>query len=210
MNIPKPNDELLEQASLYALGALEGDELQAVEKKVAEGCSVCHAVEGFQDVASQLAVSVKPVRPPAKLRTKLFERIKNETEPSSSNAMTTSQPAEVPPTGLTFISAGAEEGWQEAAPGLRLKTLFFDQAQGRMTALARMDAGCNYPIHRHDKPEELYVLEGTCYCGGRLLYPGDYHRAEANTIHHETSTVDGCLMLVIFSPTNEMLDPLPA
>ena len=209
MTHPTPNDEILDQSALYALGALEGEELLAFEKRVGEGCSVCRAVEGFQEVAEQLATAVKPVKPRAELRTKLFARITHEAEPSSSKAATTSQPAEAPPTGLTFISAGAE-GWQEAAPGLRLKTLFFDQSQGRITALARMDAGCNYPIHRHDKPEELYVLEGTCYCGGRLLYPGDYHRAEADTIHEETSTTDGCLMLLIFSPNNEMLDPVSA
>ena len=207
MNIPKPNDELLERAALYALGALDGEELLAFEKKVAEGCSVCHAVEGFQEVAEQLATAAKPAKPRADLRTKLFERIKDEAGSSSSKTATTLRPAEAPLTGLTFVSAGSE-GWQEVAPGLKLKTLFFDQAQGRMTALARMDPGCNYDAHRHDKPEELYVLEGTCYCGGRLLYPGDYHRADADTIHNETSTIDGCLMFLIFSPTNEMLEPV--
>ena len=75
-----------------------------------------------------------------------------------------------------------------------------------MTALVRMDPGCEYSPHRHARAEELYVLEGTCYCGGRLLHPGDYHRAEAGSIHMETSTEDGCFMLVIFSPDNEMLE----
>ena len=207
MNVPKPNNDLLEQAALFALGALEGDELQAFEKKAAEGCSVCHAVQGFEEVAEQLATAAKPVKPRAELRSKLFERIKDDTAPPSLKTRTAPQPSEAPPTGLTFVSAGSE-GWQEVAPGLKLKTLFFDQAQGRMTALARMDPGCNYDAHRHDKPEELYVLDGTCYCGGRLLYPGDYHRADADTIHYETSTADGCLMFVIFSPTNEMLEPV--
>lgn len=208
MKHPEPNNTILDQAALYALGALEGEELLDFEKRVAEGCSVCHAVESFQDVAEQLATVSKPVQPRAELRAKLFERVKSDAE-SSSKAETTSEATKVPPTGLTFISAGSE-GWQEVSPGLKLKTLYFDQAQGRMTALARMAPGCNYDAHRHDKPEELFVLEGTCYCGGRLLHPGDYHRAEADTIHHETSTTDGCLMLLIFSPNNEMLDPVPA
>ncbi len=209
MKYPEPSKEILDQAALYALGALEGEDLQAFEQRVVEGCSVCRAVESFQDVAEQLATVAKPVQPPADLRAKLLERVKNEAAPSTSKTETTSQPSEAPPTGLTFISAGSE-GWQEVSPGLKLKTLFFDQAQGRMTALARMAPGCNYDAHRHDKPEELFVLEGTCYCGGRLLHPGDYHRAEVDTIHNETSTADGCLMLLIFSPNNEMLDPVPA
>jgi anti-sigma factor ChrR (cupin superfamily) len=208
MKHPIPNNEILEQAALYALGALEGEELQAFEQRVAEGCSVCRAAEGFQGVAEQLAAAAKPVQPRADLRAKLFERIKNESGPSSLKTGAMPQQLETPPTGLTFVGAGSE-GWQDVGPGLKLKTLFFDEAQGRMTALARMAAGCNYEAHRHDKPEELYVLEGTCYCGGRLLYPGDYHRAAANTIHYETSTPDGCLILLIFSPNNEMLAPVP-
>ncbi len=207
MNVQDPNNELLEQAALYALGALDGKELQTFEKKVAEGGSVSHAVEGFQEVARQLGTAAKSANPPAHLREKLFDRIKNESRLSPLKTAKTHQRSETSPSGLTFVSAGAE-GWQEVSPGLQLKTLFFDQAQGRMTALARMAGGCNYDAHRHDKPEELYVLEGTCYCGGRLLYPGDYHRAEADTIHYETSTVNGCMMLVIFSPTNEMLEPV--
>jgi len=175
---------------------------------VSEGCATCQALEEFQDVANQLGASAKPVTPPPELRGKLFERIKSQVESSSAKVSTTPIQNESSLSGLTFVTAGPE-GWQEVEPGLKLKTLFFDQTQGRMTALARMDAGCHYAVHRHDKPEELYVLEGTCHCGGQLLHPGDYHRAETNTIHYETSTIDGCLMLVIFSPTNEMLDPTP-
>jgi len=209
MNHPQPNDDILEQAALYALGALEGEERQQFEAVVSEGCATCRAVEEFQDVANQLGIAAQPVTPRPELRAKLFERIKSQVESSSQKSPTAPIQNESSLSGLTFVKAGAE-GWQELAPGLTLKTLFFDQTQGRMTALARMDAGCQYAMHRHDKPEELYVLEGTCYCGGQLLHPGDYHRAETDTIHHETSTTDGCLMLVIFSPTNEMLDPTPA
>ena len=69
-----------------------------------------------------------------------------------------------------------------------------------------MTAGCRYAPHRHLEPEELYVLEGTCVCGGRLLRAGDYRRAEAGTSDvTDTYTDDGCLMLVIFSPHNQML-----
>jgi len=32
-----------------------------------------------------------------------------------------------------------------------------------------------------------------------------YHRAEAETEHHATSSGEGCLLLVISSPLNEML-----
>ena len=75
-----------------------------------------------------------------------------------------------------------------------------------MTALARMAPNTHYAAHRHATPEEFYILEGACNVDGQLLYPGDYHRAETGSIHYDTSTQDGCLMLIIFSPNNEMLD----
>ena len=118
-------------------------------------------------------------------------------------------PEKPPPAGFTFVHSGEAE-WKEAAPGMWLKVLHADPSRDRMTALARMDPGCAYAPHRHAGAEELFVLEGTCNCGGRVLQVGDYHRAEAGSIHYETSTQDGCLMLVIFSPDNEMLEPSQA
>ncbi len=83
--------------------------------------------------------------------------------------------------------------------------LFSDPVTARTTALVSMAAGTRYAPHRHEQAEEVYVLEGSCLCGGRLLRVGDYHRAEAATVHTDISTEEGCLMLAIFSPHNQML-----
>ena len=200
----EPNDEVLEQAALYALGALEGNEKKAFEKLVAEGCATCKAVKDFQNVAGQLGTSVKPIPPPSSLRGKLMERIAAE---SGANQPGAGSESEEPygDQGLTFIRS-TDDLWKEIMPGIFLKPLSFDKTQGRMTALARMAPQTNYAPHKHTAPEEFFVLEGTCFCGGQLLHPGDYHRAEIGTVHHETSSEDGCVMLVIFSPNNEMLD----
>lgn len=106
--------------------------------------------------------------------------------------------------GLTFIRA-SEGAWRELAPGVMAKMLSFDSASRRATALLRILPGTGYAPHRHTETEELFVLEGGCVCAGRELKVGDYHRAEAGTEHHDTSSDDGCLLLVISSPHNEML-----
>ena len=78
MTHQKPSDEILEQAALYALGALEGQEKEAFEQLVEEGCATCKAVKDFQNVADLLGTSVTPVAPPSSLRSTLLERVAAE------------------------------------------------------------------------------------------------------------------------------------
>lgn len=106
--------------------------------------------------------------------------------------------------GLTFITA-AEGVWRELAPGVTAKVLSFDTVSRRATTLLRIAPGISYAPHRHTELEELLVLEGGCRIAGREMTVGDYHRAEAGTEHHDTSSDDGCLLLIISSPQNEML-----
>ena len=106
--------------------------------------------------------------------------------------------------GLTFVKA-SEGTWRGIAPGVMAKLLSFDPVSGRTTTVLRFAPGTRYAPHRHTAVEELYVLEGGCSIAGREMTVGDYHRAESGTVHHDTSTDDGCLLLVISSPQNEML-----
>jgi len=109
-----------------------------------------------------------------------------------------------PTKGLTFIRA-SEGTWRGIAPGVMAKVLSFDPASCRTTTLLRFASGTSYAPHRHTAVEELLVLEGGCSIAGREMTVGDYHRAEAGTVHHDTSTDDGCLLLAISSPQNEIL-----
>lgn len=106
--------------------------------------------------------------------------------------------------GLTFVKA-SEGTWWKVAPGVMAKLLSFDPVSRRTTTLLRFLPGTSYAPHRHTAVEELLVLEGGCSIAGREMTVGDYHRAEAGTEHYDTSTDDGCLLLAISSPQNEML-----
>jgi len=109
-----------------------------------------------------------------------------------------------PIKGLTFIKA-SEGAWRGIAPGVTAKLLSFDPVSRRTTTVLRFAAGTRYAPHRHTAVEELYVLEGGCSIAGREMAVGDYHRAEVGTVHHDTSTDEGCLLLVISSPRDELL-----
>lgn len=202
----RPTDQTREWAALYALDALDGEERQAFERHLEEGCPSCQAeLKGFESVAGQLVLSAKPATPPSNLESKLIARIRSNAESMVEESQTPQARTPTDSPGSTLIRS-SDDLWNEVIPGLWVKILYFDQEQGRATALARMEPGCNYLPHRHTKPEEMYVLEGTCLVDGELLQPGDYHRAETGSIHYETSTENGCVMLVIASPENEILE----
>ena len=181
------HEELLDLADVYVLGALDGDELSQFERHLSAGCSECRArVKAAGEVLTLMPGSYEQLTPSANTKTKIFEQID----------------ADKPD--FQFVHA-AEGEWQEMAPGIVAKILSMDETRQRVTALVRMERGSSYSNHRHTRTEELFVIEGSCYCGGRLLKAGDYHRAEAGSIHLDTHTDEGSLMLLITSVQNEML-----
>jgi quercetin dioxygenase-like cupin family protein len=225
--------ELEEQAALYALEVLESDDRRAFAVRLqGESLPLRQAATAYRAVVEALASAVAPVTPESSLRERLVTQVAGEAARDTSqfetvaNTLALNIVPVVPRTslkerlmarveghtdvrldpfkGLTFVKA-SEGVWQEMAPGVSAKVLFFDPVSRRATALVRMTPGSRYAPHRHAEAEELYVLEGGCFCGGRELKAGDYHRAEAETEHHDTSSDEGCLLLVISSPQNEML-----
>jgi quercetin dioxygenase-like cupin family protein len=181
------HQEWLERAEFYALSVLGGDERAQFEAHLSSGCGLCKArIREAVELFSQLPWSLAPMAPPASVKTRVFEAIAKENPD------------------YQFLHA-VEGEWREMAPGIFAKTLSIDETHQRVTALVRMEKGSRFSNHRHALAEELFVIEGSCYCGGRLLKAGDYHRAEAGSIHLDTHTDEGSLMLLITSTQNEMI-----
>lgn len=226
--------ELEEQAALYALGTLEQDDRRAFEVRLhGESLLLRYATVAYQTVTDALASAVAPVTPAASLRDRLVGRIAKETTDEAAQCeqvaghlalgISNAQPRALlkerllahvakeakarpgPLSAFTFLRA-ADLEWIEASPGTFVKILFNDEVNHRSTVLCRMEPGSVYAPHRHVQTEEVYVLDGSCHCGGRLMHPGEYHRAEAGSVHPPTWTETGSLMLVMSSTQNE---PLP-
>jgi len=182
------HEEWQEKAEFFALGVLEGEELRDFEGHLASGCALCQkTVKESSAALAHLPTSLAPVAPASKQKARLLERIGSDK------------------AGLLFVHA-AEGDWPEMAPGIFVKVLHRDEKTGVVTALCRMVPGSRYANHRHTNTEELLVLEGSCYCGGRLLRKGDYHRAEPNSYHFDTRTDEGSLMLLKTTMHNDMLE----
>jgi anti-sigma factor ChrR (cupin superfamily) len=226
--------ELEAQAALYALGILDPDDCRAFAVRLhGESLPLRQAAKAYQIVTDVLASAVAPVMPRPELGERLMNQVADEaareTAQFESVADTLAlnvvpvapraslrervlaqvakqvEPQRQMKSAFTFLRTSEIE-WQEVSPGTFVKVLHNDMVNARATVLCRMEPGSRYGSHRHAQMEELYVLEGTCHCAGRLMYPGDYHRAEAGSIHPPTSTETGSLMLMISSTQNE---PLP-
>jgi anti-sigma-K factor RskA len=71
-------------AAVYAVGALDGDDLAQLERHLAQGCARCTAaLRDSSEALAALALTATPVVPPAHVKTALLERL---AEPASSRA----------------------------------------------------------------------------------------------------------------------------
>lgn len=92
----------------------------------------------------------------------------------------------------------ASEGiWMDSPfPGIRFKLLFQDPDTKKMTVLGRIAAGSRMPPHRHIGLEECLVLEGNLWTDGEFLEAGDYIVTQDQTVHTDTWSPDGALVML--------------
>lgn len=187
--------ELHELTSLYALGALEGEEQRMYEEHLRRGCADCQAeLRSLAEVTASLGSAVQ-AEPPAELRSRMLAKVRHAPQ----------APGVLFQNGGLLISRSSEVGWQAMAPGIEFKPLHVDRERQYNTCLIRMDAGARYPSHRHREIEELFMLSGELHVEGHVMHAGDYCRADSNTIHGETFTDSGALFLLMASQQNEVL-----
>jgi anti-sigma factor ChrR (cupin superfamily) len=193
--------EMTDVAALYALGALSQHEARFFEEHLAEGCDICRSeLESFAQTVRALGFSAPDEQPPARVRAALLTRLTTWVSDRAEESARTVESRQ-------FVSVLASEGeWRELQKGVLLKKLYVDQGTGIATSLVRMQPGTALPVHQHIGVEQFLVIEGDCNVAGQKLGPGDYHRADAGSIHDTTYTVDGTLFLLIAPERYEVLD----
>lgn len=67
------HDALEESVPLYAAGALDRTERQALEAHLLSGCASCHsALKDYQSIAALLPLALSPTKPPRSLKSKIM------------------------------------------------------------------------------------------------------------------------------------------
>jgi anti-sigma-K factor RskA len=70
------HENWIEPGEIYALGALDGEELKALQAHLASGCAVCEAhIRETRETLNQLPRSLHVITPPAAVKTRVFERL---------------------------------------------------------------------------------------------------------------------------------------
>jgi anti-sigma factor ChrR (cupin superfamily) len=180
-----------ERVFLYALQALPSGEVAAVEAHIA-GCAECRQeMETLRPIVdSFVSWPTDVLRPAPALWERLAQRIAAE-------------------TGGQVVGATpqrwAEPEWREVASGIFCQLLATDAENKRVSMLVRHAPGTEYPPHRHAGLEELHLLYGELMIGDRTLYPGDYNRAEADSIDHRVWSETGCTCVLLTSYNDILL-----
>ena len=194
-------------AALYALGSLAGEERVLFEEHLNQGCSLCEQeIRSLDGVAQYLSLSVPSAAPSDEARKRLINSIRVGQEPKASSRSQESLVSKgilLQQPGL-LISRSEYMPWQDVAPGISRKLLFVDSDRHYNTSLIRLQAGTRYPSHRHADVEEILVLEGDLHLHGVVMHPGDYCRAEPESIHQETFSESGCVLLQLTSQHDQI------
>ena len=203
MNFPRQHEEhdSSEWASLYALGEFAPDDKSSFEQHLNGGCVECRtALRELGDVMADLATGVSMAPPPA-LRERLLKVVAEN--------YATSEPGR---DGVLLRKAGLlimrsdELPWVAApVPGILSKSLFVDEHRKYSTSLVRIEPRAVYPSHRHNDIEEVFLLEGDFFIDGVRMVPGDCCRSEPGSVHGQSTTESGALLLVLASQQDEML-----
>jgi quercetin dioxygenase-like cupin family protein len=185
-------------AALYALGALDGDDLWRYSAHLVSGCGSCDwELSSFDDVTDALAYAVDLAAPSPILRERLLDRARG---------------LDYERDALDVVAASAavdasDRGWTpHRIPGVEVKSLFVDEAKREAVLLVRAAAGVRYPSHRHAAFEDMFMLAGELRFGERVYTAGEYIRSERGSIHEPSETRTGCMFLLRGSLDNELLD----
>jgi anti-sigma factor ChrR (cupin superfamily) len=61
----------------------------------------------------------------------------------------------------------------------------------------RFEPGARFPVHAHERPEFLFVLEGELVQNGRRLGPGWASVAGAGSVDENVHSETGCVFVLV-------------
>ena len=197
------DEQQQEQAALYALGLLSGEEQRVFVARVRTDTALRDFLWSLQRTTDRLAQAAPAVALPPTLKEKVLRRIQTRTV---SNPPDARQQPIARSAGLRFIAGGETGGWKPLpVKGAWIKLLSFEPDRGYALLLGKLEPGVRYPAHTNAGPEDFYILTGDLHVGERVLGPGDFHHADAGSVHEENYSVGGCTLLAVLTTDDPLV-----
>jgi len=176
--------DVRELLPLYALGILEPDEANVVERAVAGDAALAAELASFQASADLLVV---PVKPAPEVSTRLLASIGSGRFEKFSARVSTLYDVTVEKARELLALIERPASWNQEAGGISL--VHFDGGARYAAAdcgFIRLEPGAVFPPHKHLGEEASMVLLGNVRdtASGRLLGPGDELLQAEGTEHH--------------------------
>jgi len=186
-----------EQAALFALGTLSPEEQQRFAAEVRTNPELKEFLWSLQRTMDRVALAGASTLPPQRLKDKVIERIRQQAaakEDRVTNGFSTAS------LGLRFLAGTETSGWKQLpVPGAWIKLLSFEPNRGYAVLLGKLEPGVRYPAHTNAGPEDFYILTGDLRVGEHTLRAGDFHHADAGSLHGENYSVEGCTLLAVLT-----------
>ena len=192
-----------EQAALFALGTLGAEEQERFAAELRANPELRKFLSSLQHTTDKLALAGPVLAPPQGLKDKVLQRIREQ------GTTTTSRPQSSPGallSGLRFSASTETSGWKQLPiPGAWIKLLSLEPARGYAVLLGKLEPGVRYPAHTNAGPEDFYILTGDLQVGNHALGPGDFHHANAGSLHGENYSIEGCTLLAVLTTDDPLV-----
>jgi len=98
--------------------------------------------------------------------------------------------------GFQFVST-EDLAWRPSAMGAGILVKDVAATDGWEMQVVRVEPGARFPVHTHEGPEFLYILEGELVQAGRRLGPGWASVASAGSVDEDVHSETGCLFVLV-------------
>ncbi|MBA3459463.1 MAG: cupin domain-containing protein [Deltaproteobacteria bacterium] len=183
--------DIRELLPLYALGVLEVDEAQVVERAIAADPALAAELQAYQRTAEGM---VAPVAPSPDVHERLMASVGGGRFERFSNRMASLFDVSVDRARELLGLIERPASWEAAAPGVGL--VHFDGGPACAAAdcgFVRLAPGAAFPLHSHAGEEVSLIIAGTLKDrrSGRTYGPGDEVFEAEGTEHDVVATDDG-------------------
>ena len=182
--------DVRELLPLHALGLLDADEAEAVQRAVASDPALAAELDALQLSATAL---VAPVTPPPDVKARLLASVGGGRFERFAARLASLFDVSVDRARELLGRIERASSWEVGAPGIGL--VHFDGGPAHATAdcgFVRIDPGAMFPLHTHRGEEVSILLAGELRDDeGRVLRAGDELVQAAGTQPHLTAVGDG-------------------